>query len=407
MMNFKKAAEILRNSDGFLVVSHYDCDGLSSAAVLSETLRRLEKDFELKIVKRLPAELPESEVTVFADLGSGYLDWVSSLPGKKLVLDHHDVRGSGNVLHLNPKLSGSSMSASAVCYLVAREFGFRDLSVPALVGSLGDLEKPPRIILEDASDFGVRVRPALRLFGNRRPVHKTLEYSFSPFIPGITGNESAAVQFLSDLGIPVRTETGWRTLADLSEAEVIRLADGLARLGVEPLEFRPELNGSDLRETATVVNACGRLGEYDTGIRISLSGCPVRGEEIMKRYRKLIASCVSWVRRPENVERKTADYVFGKNFIPDTVIGTVVSMCVKSGILGPVAVGFAEDGDGVKVSARSLRGRISDAVYRACSELGGFGGGHEHSAGGFIPSGTEEKFVEIFENLIRFINVKR
>jgi len=48
-MDFKPAAELVRKAKKILVVSHYDCDGLCSAKILSDTLKRENKNFEQRI----------------------------------------------------------------------------------------------------------------------------------------------------------------------------------------------------------------------------------------------------------------------------------------------------------------------------------------------------------------------
>ena len=60
-----------------------------------------------------------------------------------------------------------------------------------------------------------------------RPVHKALEYSTNPFIPGISGEESASIQFLSSLGIELKKEGSWKTLADLTDEETKKLATAI------------------------------------------------------------------------------------------------------------------------------------------------------------------------------------
>jgi RecJ-like exonuclease len=63
--------------------------------------------------------------------------------------------------------------------------------------------------------------------------------------------------------------------------------------------------------------------------------------------------------------------------------------------------GLANSEDGIKVSARSKEIDIREVLLEASKVCGGSGGGHKHAAGATIPLGTEEKFVEICENLLR------
>jgi RecJ-like exonuclease len=70
-------------------------------------------------------------------------------------------------------------------------------------------------------------------------------------------------------------------------------------------------------------------------------------------------------------------------------------------------IAFAQADDGIKVSARSTRELVAQgldlaAVMQAASKaVGGFGGGHHAAAGATIPPGTEEKFLEIANRMVR------
>ena len=60
------------------VISHFDTDGITSAAIMIQSLKRLDKKFSLKIVKGLEKELiyklPKNKTILFLDLASSMLD---------------------------------------------------------------------------------------------------------------------------------------------------------------------------------------------------------------------------------------------------------------------------------------------------------------------------------------------
>ena len=59
------------------LISHFDTDGITSAAILSKTLERLNKQFSVKIIKQLNEKeicsFPEDRIIVLLDLGSNHL----------------------------------------------------------------------------------------------------------------------------------------------------------------------------------------------------------------------------------------------------------------------------------------------------------------------------------------------
>jgi len=58
----KEFLSLLETKNTIRIISHYDTDGITSAAILAKTLRRLNKNFSIKIVKSLEKELIEQEL---------------------------------------------------------------------------------------------------------------------------------------------------------------------------------------------------------------------------------------------------------------------------------------------------------------------------------------------------------
>ena len=54
-----------------------------------------------------------------------------------------------------------------------------------------------------------------------------MEYSTDPFIPGITGSEENALNFLNELGINPREGNHFKKLVNLSEEELKILITGI------------------------------------------------------------------------------------------------------------------------------------------------------------------------------------
>ena len=82
-----KFVDAISNKE-ILVISHFDTDGITSAAIMIKTLRKLDKRFSVKILKRIEEEtlvnLPKDKVIIFLDLASGSLDSISKLNFKTM-----------------------------------------------------------------------------------------------------------------------------------------------------------------------------------------------------------------------------------------------------------------------------------------------------------------------------------
>ncbi len=416
----KKAAEEIRKAEKIEVVSHFDCDGIASAAIISRALERAGKTFGVNIAKQIKPELIEKireknpELVIFTDLGSGYLEDVEKLDCKIIIADHHIIKKdkqNKNLIHINPELFGiKTLSGACVTYVLAREMSSqnKDMAVIAIVGAIGDMMEyeyglNPEIVRE-AEENGLKKERGLRLFGRTRPIHKTLEYSDIPSV----ANESSAIQFLSNIGIKIKNGSEWRTLNDLTKDEMQKLSDKLIlealRNGKKAEEIFNDIyfyGGTELREFSTLLNACGRMEKYEIGIGVCLGDEDARKKSVsvVGEYRKQISSALDWAGKNKDkiVRKESASFIMAGKNVNENVIGTITSILIKSEINGKILVGLAEGEDGIKVSARTTGGAdLNAAVSKAAAEAGGFGGGHERAAGGTIPFGSEEKFIDAF-----------
>ncbi len=458
------AADTVRLFSGKIrLVSHYDADGICSAAIMVKALSREGKDFHLTIVKQLTSDMIENlskeknELVIFTDVGSGLLEIIQeklvSRGTRVIILDHHEKQGevqeknSEILYHINPLDFGISenISGSGVTYLFARALNpvNKDLSVLGIIGAIGDSQTGSigenwglmglnKEILKDAEASGrIKVERGLRLWGRKtRPLHKVLEYSIDPYIPGVSGSESRSVQFLQDIGIKLKEGKKWRTLSDLSEEETKKLASAIiaerAMNGEENPEWifgdvyeLPEWNGelSDANEFATVLNACGKTGNAYIGVALCLldKNYMHEVENILASYRKEIGKALSWIEQHKEAVRETehAIYVMAGNNISEHIISNVVSILHKSGVFSDKPVfAFAKTEDGkVKISVRISENLVNIGVnareitVRVAAKASGEGGGHSGAAGATIPEGNEEIFIREVENLLKQNNL--
>jgi RecJ-like exonuclease len=423
------------------VISHIDADGLTSAAIITKMLLRVGQNFELRIVKQLTRDVvekikfTENDVLIFLDLGSGQVSFLKEILEKTqvFILDHHEpeIFEHINLFHLNPLLfKEEEISSSMICYLFAKNFSIQnvDLIDLVIVGAVGDeqdegwkLKGLARKILEEGEALGkIAISKGIRLYGrNTRPIHKCLEHSFDPFIPGITGSESQAVQFLSELGIPVKENGEWRKLKDLTVEEQKKLASAiiLERLKMSQLNavdifgeiytiLGREEELQDAREFATILNACGRTNNSSIGIRLCLGEAKLdQVWKILEDYKKQISESIKLLKEGNIVfSTPNANFILAGDKIKDTLIGTITSIALNSNIFDsrkPI-FGIAEtDGNKLKISARVSREvkniNLREVLYYAAKLLKGEAGGHSHAAGALIDKNLQNDFVNIVD----------
>jgi single-stranded-DNA-specific exonuclease len=453
-----KIAEKLKSTPGRVrIISHYDADGITSASIMVRAIMREGREFHLTLIKQLSEDIvsqlskEDNSIIMFLDLGSGQMGMIQQHLVKDgrmiIVADHHQVQGDApSVLHINPVNFGitENISGSGMSYLLARAMGPQntDLSELAIIGAIGDSQIGSigpdwglfginREILKDAVNCGrIRLMKGIRLWGRyTRPLHKALEYSVDPYIPGISGSESASVQFLQEIGIPLKDEKGeWKTLGGLTEEEQRKLATGMIKErirdghenpdwifgDVHELEKRNECK--DASEFATMLNATGKLGRHDLGVRLCLQS-PGSEEEIksvLETYRREIGKAMEIFKKEGKGMTKETDnavYIDAGDRISEHVISNVVSIITKSDLLeGKDRPVFAfvrtEDGK-IKCSARASDRLVSgglnlmEVMSEAARKVGGEGGGHSGAAGATLPSDAMEGFTGSLELILR------
>ncbi|MDR0888236.1 MAG: DHH family phosphoesterase [Candidatus Methanoplasma sp.] len=450
-----KAADVIKSAKNVLVITHIDADGISAGAVAVSTLKRLGKDhdiiFEKKITEDTISMVNASTVDVvwICDLGSAYLSGFKR--SGIVVTDHHvpDPKWRKkqtflddfcDIHHLNPHIYGASGSyevcGAGMTYLLSKTIDPKniDLAYLAVVGAVGDFQDSResklvsynRIILGDAETVGdVEVCQDIRFYGrDSRPLTQFLQFCSDPSIPGITDNAAGAQIFFSTLKIPLKNGSSWRTWNNLDPDEKSKAVGALRRLLNDPSsdghlcgevynlpKFNPKTGLRDAKEYATVLNACGRYDDAETGLRICLGDQEAIKDADRNRtdHRRNISVALTYIKENRLLrERRFIQYFDAGSEIRETVVGIVAGMLLNSGDAKknlPIFA-FADADDGVKVSARASRtltdrGLDLSFVMKTASEVvGGFGGGHSVAAGATIPRGKEEAFLDAVEDIV-------
>ncbi|MFH1316084.1 MAG: DHH family phosphoesterase [Candidatus Woesearchaeota archaeon] len=439
------------------VISHIDCDGICAASILIKALNNNNIKYSLSTVqqlnKKMLDELKNEKYSyyIFTDLGSGIISSISEqLSGRKIIiLDHHEFetdKNFENIAHVNPHLFGidgsKEISGAGVVYLFSSTIDKDCINLAhiALIGAIGDIQENNGFlnlndkILKKAVSLGlIRVERGFRFFGlQTRPVHKILEYSSDPFIPGVSGSESAAIQFLNELGIDPKKGNDWKTIQDLSEDEMKKLAAGIIMKrhseedpedifgNVYVLEKEKEPILRDIKEFSTLLNACGRLGKASLGIGTCLGIESLKKKAIdnLSKYKRELVKALNWYRdnqESENIISKNGYIIINaENNVMGTMIGVLASIISKSNhfdhLTYILAIAHNDDstskislrvsGDIKKLKGIDLRTIVTNIV----NTVGGEAGGHMNAAGAVIKTENENVFIEeaqeMFEKLL-------
>jgi len=416
----KSFLEIIKEKD-IKIISHHDTDGITSAAILAKTLKKLDKTFSIKIVKQLDKESLESikksckkDVVVFLDLGSSLLEELSEFSNPVFVIDHHEIssKASGNITVINPHLfKEEAISGAGLTYLFSKALipESKELANLAVLGMVGDMldreiSKLNNKIIEDAE---VVIKKGLMLYPATRPIHKALEYSSSMYIPGVTGNSKGVLSLLREADIK-KQENGYKSLIELTDEENSRLITAILmrthqnqdRLigNLYLVKFFNKLE--DARELSAMINACSRLGHSDVAVSFCLDNkkAKTKAETIYADYKQHLVKALNYA-DDNKIEGKGYVILNAQDQIKDTIIGTVASILSMSKNYpdGTIIIAMSYDQDRIKVSAR-VAGRtgrnVREVLSQVTSDLGAECGGHAMAAGCLISKDQESVFLE-------------
>ncbi len=427
-----KFIEAISNKD-ILIISHFDTDGITSATILIQTLKKMDKRFSLKIVKRLEEEtiinLPKDKIIIFLDLASGSLDHISNSKLKDVfIIDHHEIfqQIPEGINIINPHLNGKEeLSASSLVYLFCKKINEenKELAKFAILGMIGDsmeksIDKLNNFILNDGE---VKRKRGLLIYPSTRPLNRALEYCSEPYIPGITGNAAGVTELLRDVGLSPPNGK-YKSLIELDEEEMSKLVTAIIlknpkvrNRGIIGDIFLIKLFNKleDARELSAMINACSRLGEPEIAVQFCLESMKAKkkAELLHTRYKQFIISGLKFAAESEKIEGNGFVIINAKEKIKDTMTGTIASILSNSSIYeeGTIITTMAYYNDKIKVSSRNVgkNGRnIREILSLVIEKIGGEVGGHEFAAGCMIKQEKEKEFIDCLKKNLEIELVK-
>jgi RecJ-like exonuclease len=405
------------------VISHFDTDGITSAAIMIKTLKKLDKKFSVKILKRIEEDtiknLPRDKLIIFLDLASGSLNELSVSGIEDIfIIDHHEIIQEipKNVHIVNPELNGKEkISSSGLTYLFCKKIDSKnkELAKLAILGMIGDLlesniEKLNNEILKDGE---VKRKRGLLIYPSTRPLNRVLEYCSDPFIPGVTGNSEGVLGLLREVNLSSNGKI--KSLMELDESEMSRLVTAIMLRNPEAknkkivgdiflINFFGQLE--DARELSATINACSRLD--DTGLALQFcmesSSAKKKAEYLHAKYKQSLVSGLKFVSEMEKIQGNNFVIINAKNKIKDTMIGTIASILANSSIYpeGTIITTLAYYENKIKVSMRSVgenQRNLREILNSIVEKVGGNVGGHDAAAGCMILQEKEQEFIDLLK----------
>jgi single-stranded-DNA-specific exonuclease len=438
----KKAFTELDRNSPVRIVAIGDADGICGAAILSKVLRDYNVPYALSFAARLSmATLKELAAErygqfFFIDCGSSMLSAISKALDKKktVVFDHSPLEknSASSIICINPYAFGmqaSGICSAAILYLMAKSLGtgYTNLSHFAIIGALGDNLKPDKqnpllygILKSAIKNDTIDMKHGLLFFGSQsKPLHRLLEHSTEPYLPGITGSEKDTQAFLERIGIPIKKEQQWRKAQDLSNDEIKLLAGALGRYcGITEEQvlgklylLKGEKEGTplrDCREFAAVLRACSLLGKHAAALGSCLGDQRLKEEALksLEEYKIKLTEGVSWCRNAgKSITRKEGFVIIdAKENIHPGMLMPLASLLSHSKDIGKntvlfVAAHLPDNTTAVALAMQSekegLDIHLGSIAREIAEKINGEWWGQKLAAGMTVPTERENECMQI------------
>ena len=432
----KKASDLILSmpkSTRFRVISHYDADGISAAAIICKALYREGFDFHVSLMRnpftkgleRIKKE--ENEIIIFSDMGSGQIDKIEELKCKSIIIDHHQIHKSKtnrDIIQINSNLFGINgnyeASGASLSFSLAKTLNKNniDLASLALVGAIGDkqyiggIRGYNKIILDEALDNNlINKYTGLKL--QEGSILNSIFYSIDPYYSGLSGNKNSILKILDKIKINSEME-----IKDFDNKQTKKINSylllTLIKNGCEnnildtiirERYFSNSLQ-SELERYADLLDACGKWGNRGLGLALCLGDNKQYDEaiKIEKEYKQIILKELLNLDENGFLEKKFFQYFYANKSSIGGVIGGI-AINYLSKVKKPL-FSIVKKNDELHISCRGTQLHVSKgldlglAMRKIAMDLNGNGGGHKIAAGATIDSDKEKDFLDKTDELI-------
>ena len=368
-----KVSDCIKAGRNISVITHLDCDGITSGSIVTKSLVRSGAQCTVRTVNEFSKNLIDKikndsrQFHIITDLGGGFSKDLDNVLGDDwIVVDHHQIPQEefDNERVINAWKydidGGLDVSAGGMAYLVSKALHKEntDLAWIAVVAALGDRQDRG----EKKSFTGINLEIAatakknnqleidldILLVGREtRSLTDALAFTSQPFIEGLTWNRDACLSILNSSGIKLKEGSRWRVPAELTEDEKRILLQTISK-------FTPSKNASDIvddlvgytytlsgedkrsflrdaREFSTMLNSCGRIRKAGVGVAVCM-GDRTRmlqeGENILVEYRAFLRTYMNALSSERWRITDNGSYILvnGEGIVPENMTGAVSSL---------------------------------------------------------------------------------
>ncbi|UCH72254.1 MAG: DHH family phosphoesterase, partial [Thermoplasmatales archaeon] len=341
----KKAAEMILSfpkSTRIRVVSHYDADGITAAAIICITLYRLGYNFHVSLMRnpftegleRIKKE--ENELIIFTDMGSGQIELIEQMGCKSIVIDHHQYikkKTHRDIFQINANLfgingdyeaCGATLSLSIAKAIDKKNSDLVDLALSGATGDkqyIGGIRGYNKSILDEGLKNGfLKQRKGIKLSGST--LFDDLYHSIDPYYAGLSGNENEINKLLKKLHIDKETK-----IEDLSRIQRKQfqsfllfklIKNGCEKNIIDTIireRYWSDRLNFELERFADLIDACGKGGNRELGLAVCMGDDKALKDalKIEMRYKQEILKELIQLEKGGIKEKSNFRYLYSKD----------------------------------------------------------------------------------------------
>lgn len=418
----EQASNLLEEHDKFRIITHYDADGITSAAILVRALMKEQKGFHTTFVSSFPDEKPEGLPVICTDIGNSHLKGIKNDTSCAIVLDHHkvddNVEGDDDHIFVNPHSYGidgaREISGATLTFLLTI---FHEKSnwlnvFYALAGAAADKQNiggfkglNNQIVNTAVEKSVLKKKDGLYIDGDG--LKDALMKAGDPYFPAISGQEVKINKIIDKIDLdPEASVLELPSDKDRKLTSILVLSlikRDIPSHVIESIKGPHYLNKNgefDIELLYKLINSCARTNQAGLGLSICLGdkSSIKKGKEIRKEYREKMIERLNQL-EDEGIEKKNhIQYFFEeKKERKGELAG--LGMLYLFDQRYPT-FGMTEVDGNIDISARGTKRMVNKGLdlgslcRRVAEKYEGNGGGHDIASGATIPRDNLDSFLD-------------
>ena len=409
------------------VVSHYDADGITSAAIICKALYRQGYNFHVTLMRnpftkgmqRIKEE--ENELIIFSDMGSAQIEIIETLGPPAIIIDHHQYLAKEtreDIIQINANQCGIDGNYETCGATLSYSFALalnpenKDLIVYALAGAVGDkqhiggIKGYNKTLLENALKKGfIKEKIGVKLTGEN--ISEALFYSIDPYYKHLSGKKEEIQKILTKLNINPSMQP-----ENIEEKQKIQLQSylifNLIKTGVQKnildtvvrKRYISDILGCELEQYADLLDACGKGNHRGLALSVILGDkdALTQASQVQQKYRNKILDALISLEKEGIHELQAMRYFHSdESSLGGVICGIAVNYLTDE---QKPLFSIARKKDEIHVSCRGNQELVKKGLDLGgglkivTKDIGGHGGGHKIAAGATIDGGKEEIFLK-------------